>query len=93
MMTLSSVFAQYSKEDSVRMEALETQIENASQQQDNVLKARLYEELLQIAPKTADISTMQGLHISTLKIIRKQKKNSEWQFYTLRKSKRCISQI
>ncbi|MGJ1194985.1 tetratricopeptide repeat protein [Sphingobacterium spiritivorum] len=51
MMTLSSVFAQYSKEDSVRMEALEAEIENASQQQDNILKASLYEELLQIAPK------------------------------------------
>ncbi|QQT27917.1 tetratricopeptide repeat protein [Sphingobacterium spiritivorum] len=51
IMTLSTSFAQYSKEDSIRMETLEDQIEEASQQDDNVLKASLYEELLQIAPK------------------------------------------
>ncbi|MGJ1496080.1 tetratricopeptide repeat protein [Sphingobacterium spiritivorum] len=73
MMTLSSVFAQYSKEDSIRMEDLETQIENASQQQDNVLKARLYEELLQIAPKNGRYLNNAGATYFYLKDYQKAK--------------------
>ncbi|MGJ1432186.1 tetratricopeptide repeat protein [Sphingobacterium spiritivorum] len=73
IMTLSTSFAQYSKEDSIRMETLEDQIEEASRQDDNVLKASLYEELLQIAPKNGRYLNNAGTSYFYLKDYQKAK--------------------